>query len=81
MDVATIITLVLSAVTIFFGGKWLLVKGKLGQVKALGEESLDVIVAVVDALEDDKITDEEIETIKEEALEVADAWATLMSKE
>jgi len=80
MDVATIITLVLSAVTIFFGGKWLLVKGKLGQVKALGEESLDVIVAVVDALEDDKITDEEIETIKEEALEVADAWAALVSK-
>jgi len=80
MDVATIITLIISALTIFAGGAWFKAKGKLTQVKDLGKEAVDVLIAAVNAVEDNKITQEETEIIKKEALEAASAFKRLIGK-
>lgn len=80
LDIATIITLIISALGIFAGGAYLKAKGKLGQIKDLGKEAIDVLIAAVDAVEDDKITKEETEKIKKEAKEAAVAFNILIGK-
>jgi hypothetical protein len=80
MDVATIISLVLVVVTGVFGGFWLKAKGKLGQIKNLVKEATDVITVSVGALDDDKLSAEEIAQIKKEAQEVVAAFKALIGK-
>lgn len=80
MDVGTIISLVLGVVTVVFGGFWLKAKGKLGQIKNLVKEASDVITVSVGALDDDKLSAEEIEQIKKEAKEVVAAFKILIGK-
>ena len=80
MDVATIISLVLTVVSVAFGGFWLSAKGKLGQVKNLVKEATDVITVSVGALDDDKLSAEEIAQIKKEAVEVVAAFKLLIGK-
>ena len=80
MDVGTIISLVLGVITVVFGGFWLKAKGKLGQIKNLVKEATDVITVSVGALDDDKLSAEEIASIKKEAQEVVAAFKILLGK-
>ncbi len=80
MDVGTVISLVLGVVTVVFGGFWLKAKGKLGQIKNLVKEASDVITVSVGALDDDKLSAEEIAAIKKEAQEVVAAFKALIGK-
>jgi hypothetical protein len=80
MDVGTIISLVLGVLTVVFSGFWLKAKGKLGQIRDLVKEGVDVITTAVAALDDDKLTAEEIASIKKEALEAVAAFKRLVGK-
>jgi len=80
MDVWTIVSAVLGLVAIVGGGAYLKVKGKLGQVKNLRKEAVDVLIVTVNAVDDDKITAEEVAAIKKEAKEAAAAFKTLIGK-
>ena len=80
MDVGTIISLVLGVIAAVFGGFWLKAKGKLGQIKNLVKEASDVITVSVGALDDDKLSAEEIAAIKKEAAEVVAAFKILIGK-
>jgi len=55
-------------------------KLKIGQVYMLGKESVDLARVSVEALEDNKITKDEVALIKKEAEEVRTAWKTLLGK-
>jgi hypothetical protein len=80
MDVGTIISLVLGVVTVLFGGFWLKGKNKLVQIKNLVKEATDVITVSVGALDDDKLSADEIAAIKKEAKEVVAAFKVLIGK-
>lgn len=80
MDVGTIISLVLGVLTVVFSGFWLKAKGKLGQIKTLVKEATDVITVAVGALDDDKLSAEEIAQIKQEAAELVAAFKILIGK-
>ena len=80
MELSTIITVVLSIVTLVAGGFWLNAKGKLSLIANLVKETYDVIDAVIKALDDDKLSKEETEKIKAEALEVKAAWKKIWGK-
>jgi len=56
MDVATIITLILSTLLLLAGGQYMLVKGRLKKVKELFDYALK-------ALDDDEISKEELKEI------------------
>ena len=56
-NVATFITMALTVATMVFGGLWLSLKGKLGEIKTFAN-------VLVDALEDNTITPEEVNGIK-----------------
>ena len=77
-DWGSILNIVLTVVTLVFGGFWLKGKGKLNQLKAVAKEGYEAIQAVVGALDDDKITAEEQVAIKKEALEAWVAIKTLL---
>jgi hypothetical protein len=80
MDAGTIISLVLGVLTVVFSGFWLKSKNKLTQVKNLVKEASDVITVSVGALDDDKLSPEEIAAIKKEAVEVVAAFKALIGK-
>ena len=79
-DVGTIVSLVLGIVAAVAGGFWLKAKGKLAQVRDLIKEGADVVNVAVDAVGDDKLTPEEIESIKKEAKEVVVAFKALIGR-
>ena len=79
-DFWTIATIVLGVVSTLFGVFWNKVKGKLLAAFMLAKEALDVGKAAIDALEDNKITEEEVTRIKKEAQEVKQAWHNLLGK-
>ena len=81
LDVWTIVSLVLLIASTVFAGVWLTAKKKAKQIYNLGKEALDVAKAAIDALEDNKLTPEEVQKIKDEAVEVKAAWKLLMSRE
>ena len=76
----TILSVVFAAVTTLFAGLWGKVKGKLSAFAKLAKEGLDVVNSVVDALEDDNLTKEEISKVKKEALEFVGAWKAMLGK-
>ena len=79
-DVGTIISLVLGIIAAVAGGFWLKGKNKLAQVRDLVKEGTDVITVAVAALDDDKLSAEEIASIKKEAQEVVAAFKILIGK-
>lgn len=81
LDLGMIITLIIGGVGTFASGAWLLIKGKLKKVVALGAEAIDVAKGLEAALEDDKIDKTEIESIKKELAELKGAWKALVSKD
>ena len=80
MDIGTIITLVMTAIAALAGGFWLKAKGKLGQIKDVIKESADVVIVAVEAVGDDTLTKEEIESIKKEAKEAVAAFKALIGR-
>ena len=80
LDAGTIVTIVLGLVTTFAGGIWLKAKGKISKVITLGKECFDLLVKLEKALEDDKITKDEIKDLKNEAAQVKVAWKALIQK-
>ena len=81
LDVSSIIAIVLGAITTFAGGFWLKAKKKLGKVVRLGVESIEVIAKFEEAIADNNISKEEIESLKKEANDVKVAFNDLISKE
>jgi len=77
----TIVSVVFAAVTTLFASLWNKVKGKLAAFAKLAKEGLDVVNSVVDALEDDNLSKEEVAEIKKEALEFIGAWKAMIGKE
>ena len=84
MDLQTILTLVsigLGLLATLLGSRWLTAKNKLKQFKTAAKEGVDVITAAVNAIDDDKITPDEVNIIKAEAIEFKAALKILLSKE
>ena len=84
MEIETILTLVsvgLGLIATVAGVFWGKAKGKLTAVKNLSKEVFDLVSAAVGAVEDEKITKEEIAKIKQEAVEVKTAWRVLIGKQ
>lgn len=79
-DIWTLVSAVLGLVAIVAGGFWARAKGLLSKLAKLVKETVDVIDAVVLALEDNKLTKEEVEEIKKHALELKGAWKALFNK-
>ena len=77
----TILSVIFAGVTTLFAGLWGKVKGKLAAFAKLAKEGLDIVNAVVDALEDDNLTKEEVIKIKKEALEFIGAWKAMIGKD
>ena len=83
MELETILTLVsvgLGLIATIAGVFWGKAKGKLTAVKNLSGEIFDLVKAATDAVDDNKITKEEISRIKQEAVEVKTAWRVLIGK-
>ena len=76
----TILSVIFAAITTLFAGLWKKVKGKLLAFANLAKEGLDVVNAVVDALDDDNLTKEEVLKIKNEALQFIGAWKAMIGK-
>lgn len=76
----TILSGVFAVLTTLFAGLWTKVKGKLSAFAKLVKEGLDVVNSAVDALEDDKLSKEEVTKVKKEALEFIEAWKVLIGK-
>ena len=81
LDVWTIVSAILAVLAGLFTAFWSKAKGKVALAYKLLRECLDVVDAATAALEDDKITKEEVEKIKKEAGEVKVAWQALLRKE
>jgi len=76
MDLNTILFIVsgiLAVMSTIFGLRYAAVK------KAL-KETKDVVVAVIDAVEDDKVTAEETASIVKEGKEMLSAWGMVFKK-
>jgi hypothetical protein len=80
MEVSTIISLVLTVVATIAGGFWLKAKGKLAQVKTLVKEAVDIVTVAVDALEDNAVSNEEIDNLKLQVTEFKAALKALLGK-
>lgn len=76
----TILSVIFAALTTLFAGFWKKVKGKLLAFATLAKEGVDVVNAVVAALDDDTLTKEEVLKIKNEALEFIGAWKAMIGK-
>ena len=81
LDLGTIITIVFGLLTTFVGGFWLKVKGKFSEVVKLGSELLEFMQILQTALDDDKLTKEEIARLKKEGGDISIAWKKLISRE
>jgi hypothetical protein len=77
-DFQTILNIVLSIVSVVFAGIWLKLKGKISQIVNLGRQLIEAGKAIEDALGDNKISDEEIKTIKKEFNDVKEAFKELI---
>ena len=77
----TVLSVIFAAVTTLFAGLWNKVKGKLAAFAKLAKEGLDVVNSVVDALEDNDLSKEEVSKVKKEALEFIVAWKAMLGKE
>ena len=80
MEVSTIISLVLTVLATVAGGFWLKAKGKLKQIKTLVKEAVDIVTVAVDALEDNAISNDEIENLKVQVSEFKAAFKALIGK-
>jgi len=80
MDVWTIVSVVIAAVAALFGTQWGLVKTKVSQVASLVKQTLELVNALLNALEDDKVTAEEVALLKAEANDVKVAFKVLLGK-
>ena len=80
MDALTIVSLVLGAIAVLFGAFWLNAKSKIEELANIGREALDVANVIIAAIDDNKITPEELAEIKKEIAEVKDAWKKLLGK-
>jgi len=80
VDIGTIITLVLGLIATFASTFWVLSKGKIGLIATAAKELADVGSALSRALEDDKITKEEIQDIKTQWLEAKTALKAIVGK-
>jgi len=82
MDLQTILTIISIALGLgatLFGVKWVAAKGKLSQLKGVVKEGYDVVKVAVEAIDDDKVTVEEVAQIKQEAAEFGAAVKLLFS--
>jgi hypothetical protein len=80
LDIGTVITIILAAVTAFAGGFWLKAKGKLKQLVTLLFDVYELLSEVEKSLGDNKVTPEEIEGIKLKIADVKAAAKALISK-
>jgi len=79
--ILTLVSLALGLIATILGGRWITAKGKLKQFKNVIKEGYDVVSVSIVAIEDDKITKEEVEQIKQEGAEFKAAFKLLMAKE
>lgn len=78
IDWGSVLSVVFALIATVAGGFWLKAKGKLGQLRTVAKEGYEAIKAVVDAVDDDKLTAEEQAIIKKEALEAWEAIKALL---
>ena len=77
----TVVSVIFAAVTTLFAGLWNKVKRKLVAFGNLAKEGLDVVNSVVNALEDDNLSKDEVVAVKKEALEFIGAWKVMIGKD
>lgn len=80
LDVWTIVSAVLGLIAVVAGGFWLKAKGKLKHVADLVREAYEVVQKLYTALEDDKVTKEEVAELKKELADVKAAFLVLIGK-
>ena len=79
MEWSTILTIALGLISTFLTGFWATSKGKIKAFINLGKDVFDVAEKFESAIEDEKITKQEIEEIKKELAEVKESWKVLVS--
>ena len=78
--ILTLVSVGLGLIATVAGGFWLKAKGKLSDIKTLAKETADLVTVAVNAIDDNKITPEEVAQIKKEAVEVKAAWRKLIGR-
>jgi len=81
VDLGTVLTIILAGLTTFLGVFWKKAKTKITKVIDLGRQAFELMNSFENAIEDDKVTKEEIAQIKKEAADVKAAWKALVQKE
>ncbi len=81
LDIWTIVSAGLGLIAAVAGGFWAKGKSKIAKIGKLAKETTDVITKLGAALEDNKITKEEVAQLKVELAEVKVAWKALFTKE
>lgn len=76
-----IVSAVLFVLSSFLGTFWKKGKDKLAKIANLVKQTSELIDKASLALEDDKITSEEVEVLKKELADVKAAWKALFEKE
>lgn len=80
LDFGTIIAIVMTGLTTFFGVFWGKIKSKLGKVAKMAREIYEAVDSIDKSMSDDKLTKEEILNIKKEIQDVQKAFKELIKK-
>ena len=80
LDLGTILTIVLGGIATFAGGFWLKGKGKLKEIANLVLEVYELLSEIERALDDDKVSKQEIEAIKQRIADVKEAFKKIITK-
>ena len=83
METSTVLTLVsvgLGLIATVAGVFWGKARGKLKQVVNLFKQVYELVDAVFKMIDDNTITQEELDTLKKEAADVKDAFKALLGK-
>jgi hypothetical protein len=80
LDLPGILAIVFGVMTTVFGGFFAKIRPKLKKFVSLLREVMQLVDKMESALEDDKLTKQEIQAIKSEALDVRRAWKALVKK-
>ena len=80
LDFGTIITIVMTGITAFFGVFWKKIKDKLSKVAIMAKEIFEAVDSIDKSMADDKLTKEEIAKIKKEIQDVQKAFKELIKK-
>ena len=79
-DWTVVVSAIMTVLAAVAGVFWKKGKGKIAKVATLARETADLISKATAVLDDDKVTREEVASLKKELCDVKDAWKALVGK-